>query len=236
MRNFQNVKQAHSEIRRDLRSFGVLHETKTMQNKCIEDNPNFYTKELTNYGYIIQRVNSIEDFIGIPGFHEKYCLAEISDRETGIIGTPVNPGRSWMQRPEIWSEFLDDRGKFDYTYSERLDQFLNLLVTLSKDPGSRRAWYPIFDFEDTEYAHQDIRVPCSLGYNFQIRDKKLDITYLMRSCDFATHWANDVFMTHCLQSYLLKQLIQKGLDIQMGTFSHFIFSLHIYNKDVAGVF
>jgi thymidylate synthase len=78
---------------------------------------------------------------------------------------------------------------------------------------------------------QQVRVPCSLGWLFQYRNGALNVTYMMRSCDFATHFQNDIFM-----SMKLCELIAAHAGLKMGMFSHFIGSFHVYAKDVSGVF
>lgn len=232
MRNFQNLDQAYSEIRRDLKAFGVVHNTRTMQNKSIVDDDNFSTLELTNYGYVIQSLDFDGPVDHIPGFHDAYARSEWHDRLVGIDdGFKLNPGNSWAERPEVWGQFLTPKGKFDYTYAERLTSFRSILTTLEADFGTRRAWYPIFDESDVHKAFLPIRVPCSIGYNFQIRDNKLHITYIMRSCDFYTHWAIDVYLAYRLLGY-----VSRRIRVESGTFTHFIMSLHVYKKDIGEVF
>jgi len=70
-------------------------------------------------------------------------------------------------------------------------------------------------------------------YQFYIRDNKLHMIYTMRSCDFLTHFIYDVYFSIFLQSY-----VADNLNLNMGTFTHFIGSLHAYKKDMAerGIF
>lgn len=53
----------------------------------------------------------------------------------------------------------------------------------------------------------------------------------MRSSDFATHFANDVYLAMKLLHWVAEQT-----GYEPGSFSHTIFSLHVYNKDIKGVF
>jgi thymidylate synthase len=75
------------------------------------------------------------------------------------------------------------------------------------------------------------RVPCSLGYWFAKRNGRLNITYLQRSADYFTHLANDMWLTHKLQ-----QEVANETGCQIGHYTHWIGSLHVYKKDVADVF
>ena len=53
----------------------------------------------------------------------------------------------------------------------------------------------------------------------------------MRSCDFSTHFANDVYLAIKLLEY-----VAELTGYEVGNFTHTIFSLHIYKKDLKGVF
>jgi len=232
MRVYKTAIEAESEIRRDLKSFGTLITTNTMQNMNIKENPDYHTHELTNYGYVILEP-SYDDIISLPNINIEYCDAELCDRINGMRGRPTNPGNSWLINKELWEPMLVN-GKMDYTYSERMVGLADHIVKiLRKDKNNRRCWWPIFSPKDIIAMKEKelVRVPCSLGYNFQIRDNKLMITYIMRSCDFITHWANDVFFACALQG-----IIANRLDIKVGSFTHFMFSLHVYQKDVKEVF
>ena len=57
------------------------------------------------------------------------------------------------------------------------------------------------------------------------------MTYTMRSCDFVSHWTNDVW----LAMHLL-EFVAQSANLEEGTFCHFINSFHVYEKDVEGIF
>ena len=125
--------------------------------------------------------------------------------------------------------------KLAYAYNERIwdnNQLTKIINRLKEDKDSRQLWLSIWDPNiDPDYLGGVSRVPCSLGYNFQFRDGKLNIHYVMRSCDFSTHFTNDVYLGIKLLDYVAKEC---GLEV--GTFTHTMFSLHIYKKDIKGVF
>jgi thymidylate synthase len=53
----------------------------------------------------------------------------------------------------------------------------------------------------------------------------------MRSCDFSTHFPNDVYLAIKLLEYIA------GITgYEVGSFTHTIFSLHVYRKDLKEVF
>jgi len=242
MRIYMNWKECYEEVKRDLAEMGISVYPKSMQDKIVEGNENYATKELQNYCYTILNAKSSE----IDGVIQPWADMEFSERVTDpfkrnengkpmVIGWNfVNPGEAYKTRPEVWNEYMHN-GKFAYTYNERLwynDQLTKIINRLKEDHDSRQLWLSIWDAGlDADRLGGISRVPCSLGYGFQYRDGKLNIHYVMRSCDFSTHFKNDVYLAIRLLEYVAQKT---GLEV--GNFTHTMFSLHIYKKDIEGVF
>lgn len=231
MRLYVKAEEAFEEIKRDLAEMGIWVRPKTMQDKIIEGNPDYETTELQNYSYTILNAKSSE----IPNVTQPWADAEFQERITKPVdGKFINPGEAWKLRNDVWNEFLHD-GKFGYTYNELIwnnDQFTKIVNRLKEDPDSRQLWISLWDpTRDPDLLGGVSRVPCSLGYAFQVREGKLNMHYVMRSCDFSTHFANDVYLAIKLLEY-----VAELTGYEVGNFTHTIFSLHIYKKDLKGVF
>jgi thymidylate synthase len=233
-RMFSDFPEAMNEITRDLAELGRDVHTETMQDKDIKDDPAFATKELTNYMYTVLRPNYSE----IEGVHEEWVKTEWEDRLRGEL----NPGRAWRTRPEVWEQFLEiDKGAgdsklprvFAYTYSQRMGgtHIERVVEELIRHPNSRQLYLPVWKADPDERRRGERRVPCSLGYWFVKRDAALHETYMMRSCDFFTHYPNDVALATILLHYIA---MRAGLKV--GTFTHFVGSFHVYARDVKHVF
>lgn len=226
MRIYKNFTDGLDEIKRDLAEMGIDVHPQTMQDKKVADNPDFATKELQNYIYtIIDPMNSIDQLNPTQPWADLEFLERI-DPEF------VNPGIAWAARKDIWSEFLHN-GRFAYTYGERIgDGVDNIIKEIMVRPDSRQLYLGIWDPNiDSHRMGGEQRVPCSLGYLFQVREDKLNMTYFMRSCDYATHMQNDIYLANRLMDY-----VADHTGYETGNFTHFIGSLHIYNKDIEGVF
>ena len=57
------------------------------------------------------------------------------------------------------------------------------------------------------------------------------MTYQQRSADFITHFENDIYLACKLQYWVAAQL-----NWEVGRYTHFIGSLHTFEKDVSQAF
>lgn len=240
MRIYINAEEMIEETKRDLAEMGIVVRPATMQDKYIKGNPDYETRELQNYSYCLLDAKSQE----IPGVIQPWADAEFLERVTdpflrapdGELSEPhfINPGKAWELRKEVWTEYLHD-GKMAYTYNELIwnnDQVTKIINRLKEDPDSRQLWISLWNPDkDPDFLGGVSRVPCSLGYGLQVRDGKLNLHYVMRSCDFATHFRNDVYL-----AIKFLEWVAEKTGYPVGSFTHTIFSLHVYNKDVEGVF
>lgn len=226
MRVFADCYELMSEMGRDVLEMGIRVHPASMQNKRVEGNEDFATLEINNYSYCLQSMGNDEYlFIGDKRSKE-WCKAEFTERVSGNI---YNPGEAWKIREELWEQFLVD-GKFDYTYSERIHNYngLNKIIKELKDnPDTRQAILSIWDPSDIQNIGGKKRVPCSIYYQFLLRNGQLDIIYNQRSADAYTHFGNDVW-----QAWKLMSFVADHLEVSRGFLYHNIGSLHVYNKDV----
>ena len=240
MRIYINAEEMIEETKRDLAEMGIVVRPATMQDKYVKGNPDYETRELQNYSYCLLEAKSQD----IPGVIQPWADAEFLERITdpflrapdGELSEPhfLNPGKAWELRKEVWTEYLHE-GKMAYTYNELIwnnDEVTNIINRLKEDPDSRQLWISLWNPDkDPDFLGGVSRVPCSLGYGLQVRDGKLNLHYVMRSCDFATHFRNDVYL-----AIKFLEWVAEKTGYPVGSFTHTIFSLHVYNKDVEGVF
>lgn len=229
MRIYSNSFELMSEMGRELNSYGQTVKPKTYQNKRIEGNEDFITKELICQQYCL---TSLGDpvWLFIFSHSKEWADAEFKER---IGWYDLNPGKAWELRKDLWEQFLVN-GKFDYTYNERMVILPYTIQLLRSDSDTRKAVLPIFNGngeDDTLYYHGNKRIPCSMYYDFLIRqngkgEKVLHICYHQRSSDFVTHFGNDVYLAWRLMEYVAKEV-----GVKPGYLYHTIDSLHAYKKD-----
>lgn len=226
MRIYKNFHEGLNEVKRDLAEMGIDVHPQTMQDKDVATLEDYETKELQNYIYT---VTEPDKSLGQLNPTQPWADEEFKERLDQEFS---NPGEAWKSRPEVWRQFLHN-GRFAYTYGDRMgDSVERLIKEIMLRPASRQLFLGIWDPNDDIFKIGGIeRVPCSLGYLFQIRNDKLNMTYFMRSCDFATHMENDIYLAVKLMDHIADMT-----GYELGNFTHYIGSLHIYKKDVKGVF
>lgn len=112
---------------------------------------------------------------------------------------------------------------WEYTYHQRFaDQLPWLIQELKRNPFSRRAIMNIRDFAvDTNNEHP----ACLQSIHFAIRDKKLNMTVMMRSNDAV----QATYMNAVGFIFLLKKVAAK-LDVPVGSYTHIAYSFHAYEN------
>lgn len=233
MRIYSTAREMMSEMGRDLWEMGIEVIPKTYQNKNIEGNKDFITKEEFCKQYCLTSLPDPE-YLFVYNKSKDWAEAELKER---LSGKRINPGEAYHLREELWAQFLDSDNKFDYTYPERLNHYIKykddtmtiiqgIISLLKDDPDTRKATLLIFTEVDSNYYDGSKRIPCSMYYGFFIRGGKLNITYHQRSSDFVQHFGNDVYLAYRLMEYIAKEVGTKP-----GMLIHTIDSLHVYQKD-----
>lgn len=133
---------------------------------------------------------------------------------------------------KVWERMSDDGETVNSAYGHRIfskfgfDQMEYVEKALRKDPNSRQAVIHIKDPVDyTENPTHD--VPCTVCFQYFIRDGALHATTYMRSNDLWTGFPYDVFSFTCLQIMLAFRL-----GVNVGTYTHMVGSLHLYKRSL----
>jgi len=224
MRVFANAYELISEIYREVWEMGHIVHPQSMQNKVVGDNPEFATKEITNYSYCLTNLYK-QEYLFLSDHRSKdWADAEFEER---ISLEYSNPGEAWKIRKDIWEQFLNVNGVFEYSYNERIMAALPTVIKeLKIHPDSRQAIITIWDPTDVDYLGGNARVPCSIYYQLMIRNNRLNIIYNQRSADVVTHFGNDVYLAWKLMAHIAKEV-----GVKPGYLFHNIGSLHSYKKD-----
>lgn len=206
--------------------------------------------EVTDLFFKVNMPESIEEMADETLADLPWSENHFQERVSGI---PANPGYQYLHwpyyRPTKHNDVFraEGSGLFSHTYMERFwpdttimgtgamkypyGDFGDLINRLEKDPGTRQAFFAIW--HPSDQSNNGVRLPCTIGYHFTLRDGKINITYLIRSCDAFRHFKNDVYMTMRLAKYVAEQLLARtGIEYKMGTLSMWIGSFHCFNQEI----
>lgn len=203
-----NVAEAYPKLVTDLHAFGDVVNPR-----------NEPTRELRNIAVHAQ--NPRKRMFFRPGFNLAFCLQECFAYWNGL-----NPG--YVDRYNTNMKMFMSDGKLNGSaYGDRLrntihDQIDRILDQLSRSESTRRAVAVIHQPDQEQYT-DGIDVACTLYLHFIVRDGKLHVTSNMRSQDIYWGYTYDVVAFQWLQ-----EVIAGILDLDLGTFTHQMNSLHYY--------
>lgn len=237
MRIFKTLVDAVDETLRDLKVRGISVECSSYQDKKLEGDDRI-VKELMGVAFKVDKPLYKRDEVIEYVFKKEapriiqYCKQEIKDR---CSGKPLNPGNSYKIRSDMWNKFLEGNKKFSYQYAERLwtnKQFETVVQCLINDAGTRQAvlsvWNPTLDMSSKKLGGGN-RIPCSLTYQFMIRNNRLHCIYNMRSNSAIEHCPIDLYCATGLMEYVVKRLKNKYKGIKMGSLTYCCGSLHAFH-------
>lgn len=159
------------------------------------------------------------------------------ERVSGIPWNPPPSSHYWPYEQSDNDAFRDEQGKFSHTYPERFwprpqmgirytfGNLASVVKLLERLPQTRQAYLPIWFPEDTG-AKRDQRVPCSLGYQFLLRDDHLHCFYFMRSCDLVRHFADDVYLAGRLTQWICDRV-----NALPGLLTMTVTAMHTFRAD-----
>lgn len=124
-------------------------------------------------------------------------------------------------------ESESENGVVHSGYGDRLferfgvNQLETVIAKLKSSPTSRQAVIQIFSASDFQYRS----VPCTCTLQFLLRNDCLHLVVNMRSNDAYLGFPHDVFAFTMIQ-----ELLARSLDVDIGSYRHFVGSLHLYEK------
>lgn len=102
-----------------------------------------------------------------------------------------------------------------------VDQVANIVGLLRERPNTKRAVIQLFDRTD----FYELDVPCTCTLQFLRRNGFLHVIANMRSNDVLIGLPHDIFAFTMLQ-----EMVACALDDEVGTYHHWVGSLHLYKK------
>ena len=130
----------------------------------------------------------------------------------------------------FWAGISDDGKKSNSAYGYLIhkkynfDQLQQVIKILKADPLSRRATINLNYARNNKLETKD--EICTLALQFMIRDGKVNMTSIMRSNDIWFGFPYDI-----LYFKLLQYMVATQLSLPIGSHTHFVSSMHLYDRD-----
>ena len=210
-----------------------------------------FTREILDLSFIYQVPESVQelqdDLMPNLPWAEDHFMERVS-------GEPLNPppSEAWWPFARAGNSEHKKDAQFSHTYPERIwpkragriswdehpaqgirypyGDLRDVVKLICHDPGTRQAYLPIWFPEDTGLGISQ-RVPCSIGYQFLIRQGELHVFYTMRSCDLMRHFVDDIYMAARLGEWMSNVLNQCDVEQTLGRLHVHIASLHTFKAD-----
>lgn len=133
----------------------------------------------------------------------------------------------------IWNSWSNENGDINKAYGYQIakptmgypSQMHYLIDQIKTNPTSRRLMLNMYSAEE---QHEKGLIECCYASHFTVKDGKLHMTLLQRSGDFLTASGYGGFNT--VQYAFLQHVIAKECSLKVGTFTHFVQDLHLYDK------
>lgn len=211
---FRNAQSAFIDYARNLLDMGT------------DENPRgLKTLEFTSQ--FIRLTHPTERCFFIPGRNDN-IFAKIAETLWQLAGrNDIEWLSFYLPRAKDYS---DDLKTWRGAYGPRIrnwngvDQLKEVVNILNLDPSSRRSVISIFD--PAQDFKQTLDVPCNNWLQFLIRGGNLHMNVTQRSCDLLWGYSGiDTFSWSVMQ-----QMIACWTSSDIGTFNHFIGSLHVYEQ------
>lgn len=231
------------------------------QSTDVSASPVHATYELTDMVFMIDVPASDVDLATTLGKDLNLVWAEEHFQER-VSGVPLNPPPSHERWPWARHNGNHQNGEqkaFSHSYPERFwpkfgnegqtrpngrqvfvphngiryefGDLADVLDLLVRSPLTRQAYLPVWFPEDTGTVH-GMRVPCTLGYHFMIRDGVMSMRYYMRSCDLVRHFTDDVYLAGRLLQWMVDAFNHEtNGSVKAGRMTMYIASLHAFVGD-----
>lgn len=187
------------------------------------------THELRNVKFVIEDIG--KNILNVrENFSLHYYLGEMI-----WYGVGSNSTEFISKFGRVWEHLSDDGVTNNSAYGFILkhkhgfNQIDKMVELLRKDPSSRRAVININVPNINVIETKDEM--CTIALQFFVRDGKLEMTTMMRSNDLWTGTPYDIFYFTEIQ-----KMIAKKLKLNYGTYTHFVTSIHIYNRNIDDIY
>lgn len=197
------------------------------RNKAIRS---YTIKEMLAYE---SQSNKAEDFVAISKFWDsiKNPDGTINSAYGYLIWGNKSHGSDFEK--ELTELDCSLTGKVTFMAPVRRTPWAWCVHALRADKDTRQA---VLRFSLPEHFWKGNKdMTCTLHGMFMIRDNKLDFTINMRSNDLMLGLVYDMPWFQMLMFKMRNELLDIYPELQVGTYTHYVHNIHIYDRDVQKV-
>src|SRR3989344_5954112 len=178
------------------------------------DGKNRICKESLNVVAIIEDLKTISKPMEILHSFKKWVYPPMEELKSSILGRKEIPGYYYHYGARA----------FDYN-GEGLNQVDNYLIPLLKKDHTSKRGIVVFYGPEKDTLPLKKETPGVVMVNFNIRDKKLFTTIIIRSNDLFFGWPGNMVQIRYLAEY-----VGKELNVPVGQITTISISAHIFEK------
>lgn len=173
-----------------------------------------------NIGVVAKLTDARNCVITLKDRKLNYAFAAIEKLE--YLSGHTDPNRLVFYNSNF-ENYRSEYGLFDGAYPERLGYWYRHIYNLLKsDPDTRQAVMTIYGVQD---RHKSKDIPCTLSFQFLIREGKLNMIATMRSNDLLWGFPYDT-SGFCF----IQEALAACLGVEVGSYELHAGSLHIYTE------
>lgn len=143
---------------------------------------------------------------------------------------------------KIWNQWKDENDLIHKAYGYQIakptmgyqSQLHYVINEIKNNPTSRRIMMNMFDSQDMIEKSALSLVECAYATHFSVKKGKLHMTLIQRSGDFLTAAGFGGF--NISQYAFLQHAIAKECGLNVGTLTHFVQDLHLYDNHLEQVY
>lgn len=210
-------------------------------------------REKLDYKFVVK--NPVNEPIITFDLERNKVIEDYTKKEVELYNSQTNDVKDFVKASKFWGKLANPDGTVNSAYGYLVwanKSHGNLLyekenlATPEGFPTMRTPWEWCVESlkydKDTRQAFLRFSLPehqywgnkdqtCTMHANFLIRDNKLNLTVVMRSNDLVLGLVYDLPWFVSLMDKMLHELKTTYPNLEKGTYSHFVHSLHIYERD-----
>lgn len=235
MATFPNFDSAYKSLIRSLIVTPRFRSAPRGMN-ILEDMNVSYTVDNLDHPHIDFRATAVPER---QTTYDKYAAKELDWYLSGNLQASSAPSKFWLKLADAKGEITSNYGFMmihDAKYPTcdatsqvtAVERAVDLLV---QDPDSRQV---VLHYSEPKHCWPGNKdVPCTVAAQVLLRDGELHMAVFQRSCDVIKGLSYDVPWHASLLKMIASKLSeQTKKEVKVGTFTHFVGSLHLYEQDL----